>query len=277
VTVPPSETGLATLPSQQPSPGPAGVPPAVELSGVSFRYRPGEEILENIGLRVAPGQIVVLIGPSGCGKSTVLNLLAGNVRASTGAVRCFGTEVSGINRRVTYMTQKDTLLPWRTALDNAAVPLEIKGVGRRERRERARAELERVGLGHAAHRRPHELSGGMRARLSLARSLLGDGDILLMDEPFAAVDALVRVRLQQLLLDIWQEKQRTLLYVTHDLNEALSLGHRVLVMSSRPGRVALSRDIPTPPPRDVVLYQATPEAREIYVELWHALEEQVQQ
>jgi NitT/TauT family transport system ATP-binding protein len=250
-------------------------PAAVELSAVTFGYPGGDEILHEVDLTVAPGEIVVLIGPSGCGKSTVLNLVAGMVRPSTGSLRCFGRPVDGLNRSVTYMTQKDTLLPWRNALDNAAVPLQIKGVPKKERRERARHELERVGLGDAADRRPHQLSGGMRARLALARSLLADGDIVLMDEPFAAIDALVRVRLQELLLGLWQEKKQTLIYVTHDLNEALSLGHRIVVMSARPGRISLIRAIPTPPPRDVIHYQATSEAREIYVELWGALEAQL--
>jgi NitT/TauT family transport system ATP-binding protein len=250
-------------------------PAAVELSAVTFGYPGGDEILHEVDLTVAPGEIVVLIGPSGCGKSTVLNLVAGMVRPSTGSLRCFGRPVDGLNRSVTYMTQKDTLLPWRNALDNAAVPLQIKGVPKKERRERARHELERVGLGDAADRRPHQLSGGMRARLALARSLLADGDIVLMDEPFAAIDALVRVRLQELLLGLWQEKKQTLIYVTHDLNEALSLGHRIVVMSARPGRISLIRAIPTPPPRDVIHYQATSEAREIYVELWGALEGQL--
>jgi ABC-type nitrate/sulfonate/bicarbonate transport system ATPase subunit len=172
------------------------------------------------------------------------------------------------------MTQKDTLLPWRTAVDNAAVPLEIKGVQRRERRRRATEVLEQVGVAHAAGQRPHQLSGGMRSRVSLARALLSDADIFLMDEPFSAIDALQRVRLQQLLVDTWAKTRKTMIYVTHDLEEALSLGHRIIVMGRNPGRIAVERAVPAPQPRDVALFRTTDEAHRLYQELWAALESQ---
>jgi NitT/TauT family transport system ATP-binding protein len=247
---------------------------AISLSGIRFGY--GDDlILEDIDLDVADGEILVLIGPSGCGKSTVLNLIAGARAPRAGAVTCLGAPVTGLNRSVSYMTQKDTLLPWRSALDNAALPLEIKGVPRRERHRLARAELARVGVAGFEQHRPHQLSGGMRSRLALARALLSDSPVLLLDEPFAAIDALVRVRLQELLLDVWASTRKTMVYVTHDLNEAITLGHRVAVMGTRPGRIAMVRGIAAPQPRDVARFRTTAEAQQLYVELWNALEEQV--
>ncbi|HLI14726.1 MAG TPA: ABC transporter ATP-binding protein [Acidimicrobiales bacterium] len=248
---------------------------ALEIDAVSFAFPGAAPILEEVTLRVDAGEIVALIGPSGCGKSTLLNLLAGALRPSAGEVRCFGRCVNGLNRRVVYMTQRDTLLPWRSALDNAALPLEIKKVPRAERYARARSVLELVGLAEAERRRPHQLSGGMRSRLSLARALLSDAEVFLLDEPFAAIDALLRIRLQQLLVDLWARTQVAIVYVTHDLNEAIALGHRVVVMSKGPGRVALERAIEAPHPRTVARFREEPEAQRAYSALWDALETQL--
>jgi NitT/TauT family transport system ATP-binding protein len=175
------------------------------------------------------------------------------------------------------MTQKDTLLPWRSAVDNAALPLEIKGVPRQQRQQRARAELARLGLSGFEHSRPHQLSGGMRSRLSLARALLSDSDIFLMDEPFAAIDALLRVKLQQFLVDLWQATRKTIVYVTHDLSEAIALGHRVLVMSAHPGHISVERAISVPHPRDIARFRTTTVAQQAYAELWDELEKQLSQ
>ena len=154
----------------------------------------------------------------------MLNMIAGTIQPTSGELTCLNSPITGLNQRVSYMTQKDTLLPWRNVLDNAALPLEIKHVTKKERYEAARAVLSRVGLDRVYEYRPHQLSGGMRSRLSLARALLSDADIFLMDEPFAAVDALSRLKLQQLVIDVWLETRKTMVYVTHDLYEAIALG-----------------------------------------------------
>jgi NitT/TauT family transport system ATP-binding protein len=238
-------------------------------------YRIGDQtVLDDVNLVVERGEIVVLIGPSGCGKSTILNLVCGVLSPTSGRLTCLGRTTGGLSQHVSYMTQKDTLLPWRDAISNVALPLELAGVGKAERRQRAAQMMERVGLGGAEGKRPHQLSGGMRARLSLARALLSDKPVFLMDEPFAAVDALRRVRLQQLLLELWSTTDKTLVYVTHDLEEAVALGHRVAVMSAHPGQIALEREIKAEHPRDVARFKSTPEAQDAYLELWNCLEEQ---
>jgi NitT/TauT family transport system ATP-binding protein len=243
---------------------------AVKASNVEFRY--GElPVVANLDLEVPGGAIYVIIGPSGCGKSTVLNLIAGSIQPTGGELTCFGKPIRGMNRRVTYMTQRDTLLPWRNCLDNAALPLEIKHVPKGARHAAARNALSRVGLEGFHHYRPHQLSGGMRSRLSLARALLGDADIFLMDEPFAAVDALSRVKLQQLVVDVWLETRKTIIYVTHDLYEAIALGQTVAVMTSRPARVRLEQPIPEPGSRDVADFKGSATAQQLYGTLWQAL------
>jgi NitT/TauT family transport system ATP-binding protein len=253
----------------------AGYGSVIQAQDLSFSYASGSKlILDSLDLDVKEGEIVVFIGPSGCGKSTVLGLIAGMLQPTSGSLECKGSPVKGLNRNVSYMTQKDTLLPWRNALDNAALPLEIKGMGKKERYERARQALASVGLEDAEHLRPHQLSGGMRARLSLARSLLGETDILLMDEPFAAVDALSRMRLQQLLVSLWDATRKTIIYVTHDLDEAINLGHRVVVMGRNQG-IHHEEPIPAPQPRDIAAYKSTPEARDLYATLWNSLESQM--
>ncbi len=274
-------TGVEDVPTPAgagPDPGAgAGGPSqevAIAMKGLTFGYSPSEVILEDIDLQIRRGEIFVLIGPSGCGKSTLLNVIAGQVKPLAGELAVLGAPVKGLNRGVTYMTQKDTLLPWRNGIDNAALPLEIKGVSKKDRYARAREQMARVGVSDAENRRPHQLSGGMRSRLSLARAMLTDTEILLMDEPFAAIDALRRVQLQQLLLSVWQDTHKTIVYVTHDLNEALALGHRVAVMSTRPGRIWMERAVTAPQPRDVARFRTTPEAERLYSELWDGLEKQ---
>ena len=193
--------------------------------------------VDGIDLEVAPGEFVVLVGPSGCGKSTLLDLLAGLARPTGGRILLDGEPVTGpgLNRGIVF--QQYALLPWRTAQGNVEFGLEATGVPRRERASRAREFLDLVGLTGFENRHPHELSGGMRQRVAIARSLAYDPDVLLMDEPFAALDAQTRESLQDELLRIWQRTGKTVVFITHGIDEAVYLGQRVAVMTSRPGRI----------------------------------------
>ncbi|MFJ7156418.1 ABC transporter ATP-binding protein [Streptomyces sp. NPDC101118] len=193
--------------------------------------------LDGIDLSIAPGEFTVVVGPSGCGKSTLLDLLGGLTRPTAGRVLLDGRPVTGpgLDRGIVF--QQYALLPWRTALGNVSFGLEATGVPRRERAERARAHLELVGLSGFEDRHPHELSGGMRQRVAIARSLAYDPDVLLMDEPFAALDAQTRESLQDELLRIWERTGKTIVFITHSIDEAVHLGQRVAVLTSRPGRV----------------------------------------
>jgi NitT/TauT family transport system ATP-binding protein len=264
-----SRVVAAGLPKLNDRPGGTGTAVAISDAQVVF----GDHcVLDHINLQVQEGEVVALIGPSGCGKSTLLNLVAGLVLPTSGAVQCLGKAVSGLNRNVGYMTQKDTLLPWRSAVDNVALPLEIGGVRKAERRGRALAEMERLRIAGAANLRPHQLSGGMRSRVSMARTLLGGSRVILLDEPFAALDALLRLRLGQMLVDIWADTHVTMLYVTHDLIEAISLAHRVVVLGK--GHILAERRVDEPHPRDVARFRATAVAQGLYAELWDLLDQE---
>ncbi|MGQ0604178.1 MAG: ABC transporter ATP-binding protein, partial [Anaerolineales bacterium] len=227
------------------------------------------QALDDISFAVQPGEFVTVIGPSGSGKSTLFNLVVGLLEPDVGEIMLdedSGTpSASGApeNRsavlpsaqapprtgRVGYMPQRDLLLPWRTVLDNVIVPLEIRGVPVAEARERARALLPRFGLSEFANLYPAALSGGLRQRAALLRTVLTDRDLMLLDEPFGALDALTRRELQDWLLDLWGELKQTVLFITHDVEEALYLGDRVIVLSARPGRVAAALDVQLPRPR----------------------------
>lgn len=200
-------------------------------SGPEFRA------LDDVSLDIAPGEFLTLVGPSGCGKSTLLDLVAGLSKPTSGEVLLGGTTITGpgLDRGVVF--QQYALFPWRTALANIEFGLEIKGVGRRERADRAREVLELVGLTPFAKHYPHELSGGMRQRVAIARSLAYEPEVLLMDEPYAALDAQTREALQSDLRDIWERTGTTILFITHGIDEAVFLGQRVAVMTSQPGRI----------------------------------------
>ncbi|QAY70165.1 ABC transporter ATP-binding protein [Xylanimonas protaetiae] len=201
---------------------------AVRLTGVGKRFAGGPPVLDGVDLSIAPGELVCLIGASGCGKSTLLSILAGLEPATAGDV------VAG---PAALMFQEPALLPWLTAAKNVELALKLRGVPRAERTERAAELLHLVRLDGAADKRAHELSGGMRQRVALARALAQDRDVLLMDEPFAALDAITRDLLHDELERIWRTTQRTVVFVTHNVREAVRLGQRVLLLSSRPGRV----------------------------------------
>jgi sulfonate transport system ATP-binding protein len=205
--------------------------------------------LRDLSLGIEDGCFVTVLGRSGCGKSTMLNMMSGLMAPTSGAVRFRDSPVSGPRTEVGYMTQSDTLMPWRDVVRNVEMPMEIKGVQAKERRRRAADLIERVGLTGFERHYPRELSGGMRRRASLARMLAGDPEVLLLDEPFGALDAQLRSVLQAELLRLWQGSGQTVVFVTHDIEEALLLGDRVVVLG-RVGRVVLDRTIDLPRPRD---------------------------
>jgi NitT/TauT family transport system ATP-binding protein len=235
---------------------------AVRLTGVSkwFGKEAGTPVLDGIDLTVAPGEFVCLLGASGCGKSTLLNLVAGLDPVSAGSI-----EVTG--GRAALMFQESALFPWLTAAGNIELALRLRGVGKAERRSEAERLLSLVRLEGAAHKRAHELSGGMRQRVALARALAQEASVLLMDEPFAALDAITRDVLHGELTALWQETGVTILFVTHNVREAARLGQRVVLLSSRPGRVAREWQVDIPQPRRIEDAAVAELAREITDEL----------
>ncbi len=229
----------------QQAPGPAtGAPSAVRVSHVVKRFGDGPNVLDDVSLDVAPGEFVCLLGASGCGKSTLLNLVAGLDRPTSGTV-----EVGGA--RPALMFQEPALFPWLTAAQNVELALRLRGVGKRERRARAADLLGLVRLKDAGGKRVHELSGGMRQRVAMARALAQDSPVLLMDEPFAALDAITRDVLHEELVRLRESQDLTVLFVTHNVREAVRLGDRVVLLSSRPGRVAREYPVPYGHPRRI--------------------------
>jgi ABC-type nitrate/sulfonate/bicarbonate transport system ATPase subunit len=231
--------------------------PKLELRHVSKAFHANDltvQALEDVSFQVMPGEFVTVIGPSGSGKSTLFNLIAGLLEPDTGEILLDGE--AGVDRvgRFGYMPQRDLLLPWRTALDNAIIPLELRHVPRDEARARARQMLPLFGLEDFAGSYPAALSGGMRQRTALLRTILTEQDTLLLDEPFGALDALTRRELQDWLLGLWERFGQTMVFITHDVEEALYLGDRVVVLSARPGRVAetLAVDLPRPRRRGMI-------------------------
>jgi NitT/TauT family transport system ATP-binding protein len=230
------------------------------------------EALRNITMEVRPGELVCLVGPSGCGKSTMLRILAG-LTEPTGGTVSFG-EPNGSPARKTMVFQDHGLFPWMSLLDNVAFALEADGVAKVERRRRAGALLEQLGLGGFQDRFPDELSGGMRQRATIARALLTEPQVLLMDEPFNALDAQSKLVLQEELMRLWETGGQTVVYVTHDIREAVMLGDRVFVMTGRPGTIQLELDIELPRPRDV-FERDHPEVEAKTWTIWNAIEGQV--
>jgi ABC-type nitrate/sulfonate/bicarbonate transport system ATPase subunit len=205
--------------------------------------------LGGVDLEIGEGEFVSIVGPSGCGKSTLLNVLSGLLAPTSGEIRLDGSVATALLGRVGYMPQRDLLMPWRHVLDNVTVGLEITGTTRREARARATAQLDRFGLAGFERRWPATLSGGMRQRAALLRTFLAGRDLMLLDEPFGALDAITRQSMQKWLLEIWQSDRKTILFVTHDVEEAIYLSDRVYLMSSRPGRIQLCLKIDLLRPR----------------------------
>lgn len=232
--------------------------------------------VEKVDLTVAAGEFVSVVGPTGCGKSTLLNVGAGLLMPSTGSVTVFGQPLAGINQRAGYMFQADSLMPWRTALANVSAGLQFHGVAEREAALQADDWLRRVGLGGFGDRYPHQMSGGMRKRVSLAQTLVLDPDIILMDEPFSALDIQTRQLMENELLEIWQAKKKAVLFITHDLDEAIAMSDRVVVMSAGPA----SRPIGDFPidierPRDVAEIKTSPRFLQLHRAIWEVLREEV--
>ncbi len=248
---------------------------AVALLGVTQTFG-SYTAVQGVDLEVGEGEFVAVVGPTGCGKSTLLNIIAGLRPPAAGEVRVFGERLRGLNRRAGYLFQQDALLPWKTALDNAALGLTFAGTPRAEAHRRANEWLAKVGLTGFGDRYPHQLSGGMRKRVALAQVLIMDPKILLMDEPFSALDVQTRQLMENELLRLWEEDQKSVLFITHDLEEAIALADRVVVMSAGPAsqpignfKIGLSR------PRDVTEIRLTEEFLEIHREIWNLLREEV--
>jgi len=233
--------------------------------------------LENINLEIKAGEFFVIVGPSGCGKSTLLDLLGGLSRPTSGRILIGGAAVTGPALDRGSVFQQYALFPWRTAQKNVEFGLEAKGVPARERAARARRFLDMVGLAEFGGRYPHELSGGMKQRVAIARSLAYDPDILLMDEPFAALDAQTREILQCELLRIWEESGKTIVFITHGIDEAVYLGQRVTIMTSRPGRIKQVIDIPLQSRSREEDLRATPEFSRLRHEVWSLLRDEFRQ
>jgi NitT/TauT family transport system ATP-binding protein len=219
-------------------------------------------------------EFVALVGPSGCGKSTVLNMIAGLIPATGGTVRLDGRPPEGVPPQVGYVFQKDTVFPWRTVFQNVELGLIYRGVARDERERRVRAAIQLVGLEGFEDAFPATLSGGMRQRVALVRTLVVEPEILLMDEPFGALDTHTKLRLQAQLLALWTTRRQTVVFVTHDLAEAITLADRVIVMTSRPGRIKYVHDVKLPRPRDVIRIRETDEYAREFGALWHVLGEE---
>jgi NitT/TauT family transport system ATP-binding protein len=252
--------------------------PAVELRGVTVAFRSGSEIvtaLSSVDLKVQPGEFVALVGPSGCGKTTILNLLAGLMRPTKGELLRHGRAVTGPSKDIGYMLARSALTPWRTSRRNVELGLELRKVSRRERRAKALELLERVRVANFANSYPSQLSHGMQQRVAIARTLAIDPDLWLMDEPFGALDAQTRITVQSEFLHVWEASGKTVIFVTHDLSEAVLMADRVIVMSPRPGRITLDHTIELERPRQLrelrfdERFQAI--ERQIWEELHHAV------
>jgi NitT/TauT family transport system ATP-binding protein len=253
---------------------------ALSLSGVACTFVGKDDpaqrytAVRDVTLSVGAGEFVSVVGPTGCGKSTLLNMAAGLLAPSAGEVRVFGEALAGINRRAGYMFQAESLMPWRTALQNVMAGLEFRGVA--DARAQAEEWLKRVGLGGFGDRYPHQLSGGMRKRVSLAQTLVLDPDIILMDEPFSALDIQTRQLMENEVLDLWAAKKKAVLFITHDLDEAIAMSDRVVCLSAGPGSRPIGEfTIDLARPRNVAEVRATPRFVELHQAIWAVLRDEV--
>ena len=259
-------------------PGPSKF--AVELNGCTKEFAtPGGGsyfAVRDIDLKVEPGRFVSIVGPTGSGKSTILNMAAGLLNPSSGTVHSFGEPVHGVNRRASYMFQQDALLPWKSVIDNVSLGLTMAGVSKAEAYDESRRWLEKVGLKNFADRYPHQLSGGMRKRTAVAQAWIVNPDILLMDEPFSALDVQTRQIMENELLELWQESDKAVVFITHDLDEAIALSDEVVILGAGPGSTVVgSYEIDIPRPRDLLDIRDDPKFVELHREIWGRLKVEV--
>jgi NitT/TauT family transport system ATP-binding protein len=252
---------------------------AIELRGVTKRFlTPSGGVytaLHDLNLTVQPGEFCAVVGPTGCGKSTTLALVSGLEPASEGEVEVLGKPVHGIAEDIGYVFQTDAVFPWKTVLDNVAAGPRYHGQSTRDAREKAREWISRVGLSGFEDRYPYQLSGGMRKRVALAQSLINEPKILLMDEPFSALDVQTRALMENELLSLWASTRASVVFVTHDLEEAIALADRVFVISAGPGTVKANYPVPLPRPRNVTEIRMQPQFSRIYGEIWNDLKDEV--
>jgi NitT/TauT family transport system ATP-binding protein len=262
------------------APAVSGSNPAISLRDVDVAFRLADggtyKAVQSASLDVADGEFVAIVGPTGCGKSTLLNVAAGLIGPSNGAATIFGAPLAGLNRQAGYLFQAEALFPWKTATENVAIGLEIAGTPKADARERAQTWLARVGIGGFGDRYPHMLSGGQRKRVGLVQVLIRDPKILLMDEPFGPLDAQTRQIMGNLLLDLWSADRKAVLFVTHDLEEAIALSDRVVIMSAGPAaRIIGNWTVPLPRPRDIGEVKLERAFHELHREIWEALKDEV--
>jgi NitT/TauT family transport system ATP-binding protein len=260
--------------------GVTAVSTAVALDNATVAFRiAGNRVytaVEQARLAVEDGEFVAIVGPTGCGKSTLLNVAAGLLKPVSGSVRIFDAPLTGLNRQAGYLFQADALFPWKTAIDNVAIGLEITGTPRAQALERAQGWLTLVGLGAFGNRYPHMLSGGQRKRIGLAQVLIRDPKILLMDEPFGPLDAQTRQIMGNLLLELWNADRKAVLFVTHDLEEAIALADRVVIMSAGPSaRIIGDWRVPLARPRDILEVRMDKEFHSLHREIWSVLKDEV--
>ncbi len=255
-------------------------PTAIALDDATVAFRLADSriytAVEKVRLAVENGEFVAIVGPTGCGKSTLLNVAAGLLKPASGSVHIFGQPLNGLNRDAGYLFQADALFPWKTAIDNVAIGLEVRGMPREDARLRAQAFLTSVGLGAFGNRYPHMLSGGQRKRVGLAQVLIRDPRILLMDEPFGPLDAQTRQIMGNLLLELWNAERKAVLFVTHDLEEAIALADRVVIMSAGPSaRIIGDWRVPLARPRDISEVRMEKEFHSLHREIWSVLKDEV--
>jgi NitT/TauT family transport system ATP-binding protein len=270
--------GRRTAPRPDLGSGPAA---GIELDGVTKRFLTPAgtafTAIRNVSLTVEPGEFCALVGPTGCGKSTSLSLVSGLSRPSAGTVRVAGQEVDGITKGVSFMFQADALLPWKTVLGNVMLGPVLRGVSKKQASANARDWLRRVGLAGFEDHYPHQLSGGMRKRVAMATALINEPQILLMDEPFGALDVQTKAIMQNELLTLWEQLRPSVLFITHDLDEAVVLADKVAVMTSGPGSIKAVYDIDLPRPRGSVQdVRFEPRFLELQHEIWSTLRDEVQ-